>query len=63
MKVLNGCSTNRRHWVFAASATDVGFVLTVRDIVTGQVKQYTHAAGTPALALADVSAFPQACGP
>ncbi len=63
VKVLNGCSTNRRHWVFAASATDVGFVLTVRDTVTGQVKQYTHAAGTPAKALADVSAFPEACGP
>ncbi len=63
VKVLNGCGTNRRHWVFAASATDVGFVLTVRDTETGQVKQYTHAAGTPAKALADVSAFPEACAP
>ncbi len=62
VKVLNGCSTNERHWVFAASATDVGFVLTVRDTLTGQMKRYTHAAGTPALALADLSAFPEVCG-
>ncbi len=63
MKVLDACTSNGHHWVFAASATDVGFELQVRDTVTGQVKRYTHTAGAPARALADVTAFPDACTP
>ncbi len=61
IKVLDGCSFNQHHWVFAASATDVGFDLRVRDTETGRVRQYTKQAGNPARALVDVSAFPQAC--
>ncbi len=63
VKVLDACTSNRHHWVFAASATDVGFDLQVRDTVTGQVRRYTHTAGAPARALADVTAFPDACTP
>ncbi len=63
VKVLDACTSNGHHWVFAASATDVGFDLQVRDTVTGQVRRYTHTAGTPARALADVTAFPDACMP
>ncbi len=63
VKVLDACTSNGHHWVFAASATDVGFDLQVRDTVTGQVKRYTHTAGAPARALADVTAFPDACTP
>ncbi len=61
VKVLDACTSNGHHWVFAASATDVGFELQVRDTVTGQVRRYTHTAGAPARALADVTAFPDAC--
>ncbi len=63
VKVLDACTSNGHHWVFAASATDVGFDFQVRDTVTGQVRRYTHTAGAPARALADVTAFPDACTP
>ncbi len=61
VKLLDGCSFNDHHWVFAASATDVGFDLRVRDTMTGRVRQYTRQAGKPALALVDISAFPEVC--
>ncbi len=61
VKVLDGCAFNDRHWVFAASATDVGFDLRVRDTVTGRIRQYTKQAGKPARALVDISAFPDVC--
>lgn len=31
LKVLDGCGENRHHWVFAATASDVGIRLVVRD--------------------------------
>ena len=61
IKVLDGCHFNDRHWVFAASATDVGLDLTVRDTVTGEVRHYTKDPGVATQALADVGAFPDAC--
>ncbi len=61
IKVLDGCSFNDHHWVFAASATDVGFNLQVRDTATGRLRQYTKEAGNPARALVDISAFPVGC--
>ncbi len=61
VKVLDGCAVNRRHWVFAASATDVGFDLQVRDTATGRTRHYTKQPGKPARALVDASAFPDAC--
>ena len=61
VKVLDGCTFNQRHWVFAASATDLGLDLQVRDTVTGQMKQYTKDAGSAAPAVVDVSAFPDGC--
>ncbi len=63
VKVLDACTSNGHHWVFAASATDVGFGLQVRDTVTDQVRRYNHTAGAPARALADVTAFPDVCAP
>ena len=63
VKVLDGCHFNGRHWVFAASATDVGLDLLVRDTVTGQVKHYTKDPGEPARAIVDVGAFPDSCEP
>ncbi len=61
VKVLDGCSFNDHHWVFAASATDVGFDLRVRDTATGRTRRYTRQPGKPARALVDISAFPHAC--
>lgn len=31
LKVLDGCTFNKRHWVYAASASDLGMTLVVRD--------------------------------
>ena len=62
VKVLDGCSFNGHHWVFAASATDLGLNLMVRDTVTGEVKKYVRDPGQPSPAVADLSAFPNACG-
>ena len=40
VEMLGGCSYNGHHWVFAASATDMGLVLMVRDTVTGAIKDF-----------------------
>ncbi len=61
LKVLDGCGVNEHHWVFAASATDVGLNLTVRDTTSGESKTYTKDPGEPAPAITDVGAFPNAC--
>lgn len=61
IKVLDGCTFNSHHWVFAASATDLGLDITVRDTQTGAVKRYEKDAGSPAPAVTDVGAFPLGC--
>ena len=61
LKVLDGCGVNQHHWVFAASATDVGLNLTVRDTTSEASKTYTKEPGEPAPAITDVGAFPDAC--
>ena len=63
VKVLDGCAFNERHWVFAASATDLGLNLVVRDTETGAVRSYTKEPGKAAPALVDVGAFPDSCRP
>ena len=63
IKVLDGCSTNGNVWVFGASATDLGYAIRVADTVTGDAQEYMHAAGAPAPAIADTSAFPRGCQP
>ena len=63
VKVLDGCWYNDRHWVFAASATDLGLDLVVRDTVTGMMKRYVKDPGTPAPAIADTGAFAEGCKP
>ena len=63
IKVLDGCAVNDHHWVYSASATDVGFELTVTDTVTGASRVYTKQAGSPAPALTDAGAFPGVCRP
>ena len=61
VKVLDACAGYGHHWVFAASATDLGLDLVVRDTVTGEVRNYVRDPGEPSPAVADVSAFPNGC--
>jgi hypothetical protein len=57
VKVLDGCGTNDRFWVFAASTTNVEYTQTVVDTESGAVKIYFNPAGQPAPAVTDTSAF------
>ena len=45
VKVLNGCSIDAKHWVFAGGLTNVRVVLTVTDTLNGVVRTYTNPAG------------------
>ncbi len=58
VKVLDGCTVNGHYWVYAASATDVRYVLTVTDTANGEVARYEHSGGRPAPATTDTEAFP-----
>ena len=57
IKVLDACSINNHFWVFAAATTDLGYTLTVTDTESGAVRTYTNAAGSPAPATTDGTAF------
>ena len=57
VKVLNGCGTNNRFWVFFSAGTNVGFSVTVRDTVTGSQKTYINPDLNPAPPLQDTNAF------
>ena len=58
VKVLDGCALNGNYWVYSAATTDVHYVLTVTDTLTGRVNHYENPAGKPAAATTDSSAFP-----
>jgi pimeloyl-ACP methyl ester carboxylesterase len=60
VKVLDGCAVNGRYWVFAAGTTDVHYVLTVTDTLTGGTARYENPAGRAAAAVTDAGAF-QTC--
>lgn len=62
VKVLDGCSVNGSVWVYGASTTDLGYLLTVTDTVTGSVREYRNEPGRPAPAIVDSLAFPGSCG-
>jgi hypothetical protein len=57
IKVLNGCATNNRFWVFFSAGTNVGFSVTVRDTVTGSQKTYVNPDLNAAPPLQDINAF------
>ena len=61
VKVLDGCSINDHHWVYAASTTDLGYSIVVTDTATGAVRVYDNEPGQPAPAITDARAFPKAC--
>ncbi|MHB0972093.1 MAG: matrixin family metalloprotease [Thermoanaerobaculia bacterium] len=46
VKVLDGRPVNGRFWVFYGGLTDLEYMLTVTDTVTGAVKRYTKAGGS-----------------
>ena len=56
VKVVDGRTFNGKYWVFVGALTDVQYTLTIRDVVTGAVKTYSHPAGTLE-SFADTSAF------
>ncbi len=61
VKVLDGCAISGSRWVFAAAATNVGYVVTVHDSQTGTAYQFSNALGARAPALADTAALPGSC--
>ena len=63
INVLDGCAMNGHVWVYAASTTDLGYVVRVTDTVTETVQEYRNEPGVPASAITDVTAFPGGCRP
>lgn len=61
VKVLDGRSLNRHFWVFFGALTNLGYTLSITDLVTGTVKSYNNPPGTFASA-GDTAAFPAAPG-
>ena len=57
VKVLNGCGINSAYWVFGAGLTNVGVIVTVRDLLTEVEWTYTNPVGTPFAPNQDTSAF------
>ena len=61
VKVLDGCEANGHYWVYGASTTTLGYVIRVRDTVTGDVREYRNEPGQSAAAITDARAFPSSC--
>ena len=57
VKVLNGCPLNDHFWVFAAGTTNVGWTLTVRDLVAEETWAAENPLGRVSPAVTDVGAF------
>ncbi len=57
VKVLDGCGTNGRYWVFLAGMTNLAATVTVTDTRTGAVKTYTNPQGRIFRTVTDTTAF------
>lgn len=57
VKVVDGCAANGRYWVFTGPATNVQYVLTVTDTLTGKARVYFQPQGASAQGLSDNEAF------
>jgi hypothetical protein len=57
VKVLQACSFNQHHWVFAGGLTNVEIVMTVTDTQTGVQKVYANTLGEAFQPLQDTGAF------
>jgi plastocyanin len=61
VKVLDGCSVNGNHWVFAAGLTNVQVELKVIDTQTGVEYDKENPQGTAFVPIQDTGAFPSSC--
>lgn len=61
VKVLDGCGTNDRFWVYATGLTNVGVTVTVTDRWTGHVWSHVSPLGAPFPPVQDIEAF-SGCG-
>lgn len=57
VKVLDGCQLNGRYWFYAASATDVGLRIEVRDLIGNKTRVYENPLGQTARSITDIQAF------
>jgi hypothetical protein len=57
VKVLPACGVNGHHWVFAAAATDLEYVLKVTDHQTDVTRTYFNPLRSPGRATRDIEAF------
>lgn len=57
VKVLDGCASNDRFWVFSAAATTAGFDLSVVDTWSATRRLYRNADGHPAATITDTQAL------
>jgi hypothetical protein len=57
VKVLNGCTTDGRYWVFAGGLTDTNVVMTVTDTANGAVRVYVNPQGIAFAPIQDTRAF------
>jgi virginiamycin B lyase len=60
VKILNGCASNQKYWVFISGGTNVGMIITVSDTVTGEVHTYYNRDLTPFAPVQDTRAL--SCG-
>lgn len=57
IKVLDGCSTNDRYWVFLSAVTTVEYRVTVNDTQEQVTRVYTNDLGETPSAITDTAAF------
>ena len=58
VKVIDGCGTNGKYWVFAGGLTNVEVTLLVVDTATGAEKEYVNPQGKAFQPIQDTVAFP-----
>ena len=61
IKVLDGCRHNGHVWIYGASSTNLGHTIRVTDTVSGAFREYGNEPGLAANAIADATAFAEAC--
>jgi hypothetical protein len=62
IKVLDGCNLNGHFWVYGAAATDLGYRIQIRDLMSGALWVYENPLGQASPAITDVEAL-AACSP
>lgn len=62
VKLLDGCALTGSYWLFAASATDLGFDVLLSDTETGESRVFRKPPGR-APALVDTAVFQASCQP